>query len=59
VAAERYRVAIVRGGRLVAEWNHGAGRDEQLWPSLPHDSYAASGAGSQHILTSSPCYGTM
>ena len=27
----RYRVAIVRGGRLVAEWNHGVGRDEQLW----------------------------
>ncbi len=27
----RYRVVIVRGGRLVAEWNHGIGRDEQLW----------------------------
>jgi CubicO group peptidase (beta-lactamase class C family) len=26
-----YRVAIVRGGRLVAEWNHGVGQDEQLW----------------------------
>lgn len=27
---ERYRVAIVRGGRVVAEWNRGVGRDEQL-----------------------------
>lgn len=27
----RYRVAIVRGGRLVAEWNHCVERDEQLW----------------------------
>ncbi|UCC63560.1 MAG: beta-lactamase family protein [Anaerolineae bacterium] len=27
----RYRAAIVRGGHLVAEWNHGVGRDEQLW----------------------------
>ena len=27
----RYRVAIVRGGRLVAEWYHGLARDEQLW----------------------------
>jgi CubicO group peptidase (beta-lactamase class C family) len=26
----RYRVVIVRGGRLVAEWNHGVGRAEQL-----------------------------
>lgn len=26
----RYRVAIVRGGRLVAEWNHGVDRDAQL-----------------------------
>jgi CubicO group peptidase (beta-lactamase class C family) len=27
----RYRVVIVRGGQVVAEWNHGVGRDEQLW----------------------------
>ena len=27
----QYRVAIVRHGRLVAEWNHGVGRDEHLW----------------------------
>ena len=27
----RYRIAIVRGGRLVAEWNRGVGQDEQLW----------------------------
>jgi CubicO group peptidase (beta-lactamase class C family) len=27
----RYRVVVVRGGRIVAEWNHGVGRDEQLW----------------------------
>jgi len=27
----RYRVVIVRGGRVVAEWNHGVGQDEQLW----------------------------
>jgi len=27
----RYRAAVVRSGRLVAEWNHGVGRDEQLW----------------------------
>ena len=26
-----YRVVIVRGGRLIAEWNHGVERDEQLW----------------------------
>jgi CubicO group peptidase (beta-lactamase class C family) len=26
----RYRVVIVRSGRLVAEWNHGVGREEQL-----------------------------
>jgi CubicO group peptidase (beta-lactamase class C family) len=26
----RYRVVIVRGGRVVAEWNRGVGRDEQL-----------------------------
>lgn len=26
----RYRVVVVRGGRVVAEWNHGVGRDEQL-----------------------------
>lgn len=26
----RYRVVIVRGGRIVAEWNRGVGRDEQL-----------------------------
>jgi hypothetical protein len=31
----RYGVVIVRGGRL--------------WPNLPRDSYAASGAGSQLI----------
>lgn len=27
----RYRVVIVRGGYLVAEWNHGVDADEQLW----------------------------
>lgn len=27
----KYRIVIVRGGRLVAEWNHGVGREEQLW----------------------------
>jgi len=27
----RYRIVIVRGGRVVAEWNKGVGRDEQLW----------------------------
>jgi CubicO group peptidase (beta-lactamase class C family) len=27
----RYRVVIVRGGRLVAEWNSGIDRGEQLW----------------------------
>ena len=26
-----YRVVIVRGGRLVAEWSKGVGREEQLW----------------------------
>ncbi len=26
----RYRVVIVRGGHVVAEWNQGVGRDEQL-----------------------------
>ncbi len=26
----RYRVVIVRGGRIAAEWNRGVGRDEQL-----------------------------
>ena len=26
-----YRVVIVRGGRIVAEWNRGVRRDEQLW----------------------------
>lgn len=31
VADGRYRVVIVRGGQLVAEWNHGVGREEQLW----------------------------
>ncbi len=31
VGEGRYRIAIVRGGRLVAEWNHGVERDEQLW----------------------------
>jgi CubicO group peptidase (beta-lactamase class C family) len=31
VGDRRYRVVVVRGGRLVAEWNHGVGRDEQLW----------------------------
>ena len=25
-----YRVVIVRGGRVVAEWNHGVGREEQV-----------------------------
>lgn len=30
VGEERYRVVIVRGGRVVAEWNHGVGRDERL-----------------------------
>jgi len=27
----RYRVVIVRGGRVVVEWNHGVDRDEHLW----------------------------
>jgi CubicO group peptidase (beta-lactamase class C family) len=27
---KRYRVVIVRGGRIAAEWNRGVGRDEQL-----------------------------
>ena len=27
----RYRVVIVRGGRLVAEWTRAVGREEQLW----------------------------
>jgi len=31
VGEGRYRTVIVRGGRVVAEWNHGVGRDEQLW----------------------------
>ena len=26
-----YRTVIVRGGRVVAEWNRGVGREEQLW----------------------------
>ncbi|MBX2998600.1 MAG: serine hydrolase [Caldilineaceae bacterium] len=26
----RYRVAVVRGGRLIAEWNHGVGGEEAL-----------------------------
>jgi CubicO group peptidase (beta-lactamase class C family) len=26
----RYRVVIIRGGRLVAEWNHGVSRDQHL-----------------------------
>ena len=26
-----YRVVVIRGGRLVAEWNHGVDREEQLW----------------------------
>jgi CubicO group peptidase (beta-lactamase class C family) len=31
-AGERpYRVAIVRGGRLVAEWNHKLDRERQVW----------------------------
>jgi len=30
VAERRYRVVIVRGGRLVAEWNHGLERDQHL-----------------------------
>ncbi|MBS1252054.1 MAG: hypothetical protein MAG451_01090 [Anaerolineales bacterium] len=35
------------------QWKYGYGfwtNDHgQLWPNLPRDSYAASGAGSQHI----------
>lgn len=31
VGEERYRAVIVRGGKLVAEWRHGIGVDEQLW----------------------------
>ncbi len=35
------------------EWKYGYGfwtnQEGKLWPDLPHDSYAASGAGSQHI----------
>jgi CubicO group peptidase (beta-lactamase class C family) len=27
----RFRVVVVRGGRLVAEWNHETDRSEQLW----------------------------
>lgn len=27
---KRYRVVIVRGGRIVVEWNRGVGRDEQI-----------------------------
>lgn len=30
VGDRRYRAVIVRGGRLVAEWNHGVARDAQL-----------------------------
>jgi CubicO group peptidase (beta-lactamase class C family) len=30
-AGRRYRAVIVRGGRVVAEWNRGVGREEQLW----------------------------
>ncbi len=30
VADGRYRVVVARGGRLVAEWNHGIDADEQL-----------------------------
>jgi CubicO group peptidase (beta-lactamase class C family) len=30
VGRGRYRVVIIRGGYLVAEWNHGVGRHEQL-----------------------------
>ncbi len=26
-----YRVVIIRGGRLIAEWNHAVDRDKQLW----------------------------
>jgi CubicO group peptidase (beta-lactamase class C family) len=31
VGDRRYRVVIVRGARLVAEWNHGVDQGEQLW----------------------------
>ncbi len=31
VGDRHYRVVIVRGGRIVAEWNHGVDRDEELW----------------------------
>lgn len=30
VGNRRYRVVVVRGGRLVAEWNHGIAREEHL-----------------------------
>jgi CubicO group peptidase (beta-lactamase class C family) len=41
----RYRVVVVRGGRIVAEWNHGVGRDEQLWLASATKSIFASMLG--------------
>lgn len=29
----KYRVVIIRGGRLISEWNHGFGRDKRFSPS--------------------------
>jgi CubicO group peptidase (beta-lactamase class C family) len=43
----------IRAHAPEAEWVYGYGfwtnQCGRLWPNLPHDSYAASGAGSQHI----------
>ena len=45
-AGERpYRVVIVRGGRLVAEWYQGVGRDEQLWMASASKSVFSSMLG--------------
>jgi CubicO group peptidase (beta-lactamase class C family) len=38
----RYRAVVVRGGRLVAEWNHGVDRDERLWLASATKSIFAS-----------------
>ena len=40
-----YRVVIVRGGRLVAEWYQGVGRDEQLWMASASKSVFSSMLG--------------
>ncbi len=41
----RYRAVIVRGGRLVAEWNHGVDRNEPLWLASATKSIFASVLG--------------